>query len=138
MNARAPRIQPTGIHDPDQRCLVQQIGPWEVRVYAWNDARHRYLAPRGCLHLQLWAPGLGVSLLVPSRLTDDCWDLWTAGTVTRVCCLPHLREICREHALPQPPCPGALVPAVRSFVLAPCLGAALRPEEKASRMSVHG
>ena len=130
MNARAPRIHPSGLHDPDSRCTVQNIGPWEVRVYAWNDPRHRYLAPRGSLHLQLWAPCFGVSMLVPSRLTENCWDLWTEGTVVRVCCLLHLREICRERALPQPPCPGALVPAMRRFVLAPALGAVLRPDER--------
>lgn len=137
MNARAPRIQPTGLHDPDQRCIVQRIGPWEVRVYAWNDPRHRYLATRGSLHLQLWAPRFGVSLLVPSRLTENCWDLWSGGTVTRVCCLPHLRDICRDRALPQPPCPGALVQAVRHFVLVPCIGAVLHPEEREKGFPAH-
>lgn len=129
MNARAPRPLPPGLHDPTERCPIQQLGPWEVRVFSWNDPRHAYLAPRGLLHLQLWAPTQGTSLLVPSRLTDGCWEVWHAGETLRVCCLQHLRQQSAQRGLLQAPCPGALVPAVRRFVLAPSVGAVAKTKD---------
>lgn len=79
--ARRP-IPPPRPHDPAERELVGQIGPWQVRRFPLSSAKLEYCARRGFLHLQLWHPEAGVSVLTPSRLTGDQFDV--AGNGTRV------------------------------------------------------
>lgn len=49
---------------------------WEVRAFPVGGRMHRYFAPRGLLHLQLWQPESGVSVLTPSRLTLSRWEVF--------------------------------------------------------------
>jgi hypothetical protein len=65
-------------HDPRDREVVARAGAWEVRQFDRADRKHAYFAPRGFLHLQLWHPVAGVSVLTPSRLTGGNYELWDA------------------------------------------------------------
>lgn len=76
--ARRP-VPPPRPHDPAERELVAQVGPWQVRRLAHGSAKLEYCARRGFLHLQLWHPQAGVSVLTPSRLTGDQYDVAAAG-----------------------------------------------------------
>jgi len=66
---------PPAPHDPRERELVAHAGAWEVRQFARTGTKHEYFAPRGFLHLQLWEPTAGVSILTPSRLTGGNYEL---------------------------------------------------------------
>lgn len=63
-------------HDPTERGLVAQLGVWQVRDFGEGDARAPYLARHGMLHVQLWHPDAGVSVLTPSRLTLGRWEVF--------------------------------------------------------------
>jgi hypothetical protein len=62
-------------HDPDERVVIAYATDWEVRQFARDDTRFEYFARRGFLHLQLWHPALGISILTPSRLTRGAFDV---------------------------------------------------------------
>ncbi|MCA9690593.1 MAG: hypothetical protein R3A51_09190 [Nannocystaceae bacterium] len=63
-------------HDPRERILQRLLGPWHVRQFPPGDARLAYFTPRGLLHLQLWHPEAGVSVLTPSRLTNGRFEVF--------------------------------------------------------------
>jgi hypothetical protein len=63
-------------HDPRERVLVATAGAFEVRAFPPSDPKHAYFAARALLHLQLWHPSAGVSLLTPSRLTRNAYELF--------------------------------------------------------------
>lgn len=64
-----PPSWPPPPHDARERVRLLSVEGWEVRVFAESDPKHAYFAARGLLHLQLWEPRSGVSILTPSRLT---------------------------------------------------------------------
>lgn len=78
---RARATGPAGLirpHRPDDRVVVETVavagsdrpfGHWEVRVFDPAGKFHHYFALRALLHVQLWNPFFGVSILSPSRLT---------------------------------------------------------------------
>lgn len=63
-------------HDPCERELAHVVGDWEVRVFA--DGKFEYFAPRGLWHVQLWHPKARVSVLTPSKLTGDAYEVFPA------------------------------------------------------------
>jgi hypothetical protein len=69
-------VLPPPPHDPSERALLCTLGAWEVRAFAPDDARHTYFVKRELLHLQLWHPAAGVSVLTPSRLTAGAFELF--------------------------------------------------------------
>ncbi len=78
---RARASGPAGVirpHRPDDRVVVETVavdgsdapfGYWEVRIFDPAGKFHHYFALRALLHIQLWNPFFGVSILSPSRLT---------------------------------------------------------------------
>ncbi len=119
-----PALAPPRPHDPGDRALVEELGPWEIRVFPWNDPRHRWMVGRGLLHLQLWCPEAPVSVLTRSRLTRGRFEVWRPNKLVRICC-PHqlARTLEREIGLPAP-CQGALQHLERTWVWTPSIGVA--------------
>jgi hypothetical protein len=78
VTADAPRWPPPP-HDPRERVEIARLGEWEVRSFRSDGVKHRYFAPRGMLHLQLWHPAAGISLLTPSRLTLQRYEVYPIG-----------------------------------------------------------
>ena len=74
MNAH--RRFPPSPHNPFERERIAAIGPWEVRVFSPGGVFHQYFAGHGMLHVQLWHPASGVSVLTPSRLTRGCFEVY--------------------------------------------------------------
>jgi hypothetical protein len=70
--------------------------------------RHRrregaYLAARGFAHVQLWHPGLCVSVLTPSRLTGEAFEVFPiAGHRLRADWATVRRALAAEHGLELP------------------------------------
>jgi len=64
------------LHAPGDRVLVSQLDAWEVRRHDEHGEHHRYFAPRGMLHFQLWHPATQISILTPSRLTRGRFEVW--------------------------------------------------------------
>jgi hypothetical protein len=73
-SARPPNEAPPPPHDPSERELAQVLGDWEVRIF--GDGKFRYFVERGLWHVQLWHPGARVSVLTPSRLTRDAYEVY--------------------------------------------------------------
>lgn len=71
-----PHGWPPPPHDPRERIEIALVEGWEVRAFREHGVKHRYFAPRGMLHLQLWHPPSGVSLLTPSRLTAERYEAY--------------------------------------------------------------
>ncbi len=74
---------PVKPHDPRDRVLVGTINAretltvlarWEVRALDPAGPFHHYFAKNDLLHLQLWNPYFGISLLTPSKLTADSFE----------------------------------------------------------------
>tara|TARA_R110002096_G_scaffold204341_4_gene389851 strand:- start:5772 stop:6248 length:477 start_codon:yes stop_codon:yes gene_type:complete len=89
--ARFRRARATGSagmirpHRPDDRIVVETVsvaggaaafGHWEVRIFDPAGQFHHYFALRALLHVQLWHPFFGVSILTPSRLTGFNYELF--------------------------------------------------------------
>lgn len=70
-----PAGAPTGLHAPSQRAWLTRTDGWDVRAIAESDERYRYFARHGLLHLQLFEPRRGASILSPCPLTRDRWEL---------------------------------------------------------------
>ena len=71
-------------HNPADRIVADVISAggdrpsafstWEVRIFDPAGQFHCYFGTRGLLHLQLWQPYFGVSILAPSRLTAYAYE----------------------------------------------------------------
>lgn len=68
-----------GLHALAERETFAVLGDWEVRRHIEEQGHHVYFASRGFLHLQLWHPTARVSILTPSRLTHDRFEIWRDG-----------------------------------------------------------
>ncbi len=71
------RAWPPPPHDPRERDLVLALSGWEVRVF--GGEKFRYFVERGFWHLQLWHAETGVSVLTPSRLTCNEYELYPSA-----------------------------------------------------------
>lgn len=118
-------LAPPPPHDPADRCWLRRVGDWEIRVHALNDPRHAYLTARGLLHLQLWHPGVGASVLTPSQLTERAYELW-GPEHRRFCCYRHLARFLREELALAVPCPRMIRHLELWFVHARTIGAVSR------------
>jgi hypothetical protein len=86
------------LHAPFDRELLARVGPWEVRRHA--DDRVGYFATRALLHLQLWHPTCRVSVLTPSRLTADRFEIATETRRARVDDWAAVLDELPDHDLP--------------------------------------
>lgn len=68
-----------GLHARTERVQFAAFGDWEVWRHPEGQSAHRYFSSRGFLHLQLWHPTAHVSILTPSRLTRDRFEIWRHG-----------------------------------------------------------
>lgn len=104
-------------HDPRERVFLLALGEWEVRAFAEDDPKHLYMAPRRFLHLQLWHPGKGVSVLTPSRLTAARFEAFPIrGWKHQEVVYEALEEIVREEHRLSLPGPIAVRALLRWFV----------------------
>ena len=69
-----PDLEPPPPHDPSERELVHVVGDWEVRLF--DNPRFRYFVERGLWHVQLWHPARRISVLTPSSLTDNSYEVF--------------------------------------------------------------
>jgi hypothetical protein len=86
------------LHAPFDRELLARVGPWQVRRHA--DDRVGYFATRALLHLQLWHPIRRVSVLTPSRLTGDRFEIATDTWRARVDDWAAVLDELPDHELP--------------------------------------
>jgi hypothetical protein len=90
---------------------------WEVRAFPIGGRMHRYFAPRGLLHLQLWQPESGVSMLTPSRLTLGRWEVFPVeGWKRGLDQVADLRRLVRSSLRVEPPTAAQLAAARAWFV----------------------
>jgi hypothetical protein len=105
-NARAelPRAGswPPPPHDPRERELVTSLRGWEIRVF--GEHRFQYFVRHGFWHLQLWQPAARVSVLTPSRLTCELYEVFpVAGWKGHASKYQELAELVQgEHGLELP------------------------------------
>ncbi len=85
-------------HNPTERTRIGRIDEWEVRVFPQNDTQHPYFKQNGFLHLQLWHPTWMLSVLTPSRLTDNFYEIFPfqKGKL-QICCLTNVNTILQHH-----------------------------------------
>jgi hypothetical protein len=62
-------------HAIADRVVVARCEDWEVRQHPIDDPASADLVAGGYLHLQLWCPATGISILTPSRLTAGLFDV---------------------------------------------------------------
>ncbi len=70
------RVQawPPPPHDPRERELVLRVDGWEVRLF--GEHKFQYFVRHGLWHAQLWQPEARVSVLTPSRLTCELYEVF--------------------------------------------------------------
>lgn len=73
---RAPALRRP--HDPDDRVTIAQLGRWELRDFAAGSSFALFFARHQIEHRQLLDLELGVSVLTPSPLTEDQFELCAA------------------------------------------------------------
>jgi hypothetical protein len=124
---RAPFM---AMHAPSERVVAARLGAWEVRRHPDSGMHHSYFATRGLLHLQLWHPLARVSILTPSRLTNDRFEVWRDGVRIAVRTWSEVATILADLALPdgEPVAPpgGAEVAALHAWMIVRDAVAALR------------
>jgi hypothetical protein len=83
INPPVRRCWPPPPHDPRERLVVCRADDWEVRSFPISadsrsglDRSFAYFAPRSLWHVQLWHPASGVSVLTPSGLTLDHYEIF--------------------------------------------------------------
>jgi len=103
-------------HDPRDRELTMPLeGGWELRTPTARMTA--YFLPRGLLHVQLWHPASGVSILTPSRITRGLYEAfpvrrWKAPARSYA----EITElVAREHGV-APPSAFAVASLERAFV----------------------
>jgi hypothetical protein len=67
------------LHVPVDRAVIARVSEWEIRCHDARGDRHRSVASRRVLYLQLWNPRARVSVVTPSRLTRDRFEIWRDG-----------------------------------------------------------
>ncbi|WP_447970589.1 hypothetical protein [Nitrospira sp. M1] len=88
-------------HDPRERTRVGRIDRWEVRMFSQHDASHAYATHNECMHLQLWHPAWKVSILTPSRLTGNFYELFPfRGAKLPICCLTTVNNVLQHLEVP--------------------------------------
>ena len=70
-----PRFSPPP-HDPRDRVVLDVIEGWEVRVFEPVGAVECSLRMKGFDHLQFWHPPAGFSMLTPSILTGQEFEVY--------------------------------------------------------------
>ena len=70
------RTIPPPPHDPRERCFIETIGDWQVRVFSASSQLHRFFSRHGMLHVQLWHPEAGISVLTPSPITCGQYEVF--------------------------------------------------------------
>lgn len=78
-NANPPAGDEPWLHDPDARIPVLRVGDWEVRALRRGSPRFRRLHRCGGLHVQFWDPATGVSVVTPSALTGQRFEICRRG-----------------------------------------------------------
>jgi hypothetical protein len=71
-----PHPWPPPPHDPRERDLLCVAGAWQVRSFVVYGPKFEYFAARSLWHLQLWHARARVSILTPSQLTGDCYEIF--------------------------------------------------------------
>lgn len=117
-------------HDYRGREHLLDLGGWQVRRLPAADPKFDYFARRGFLHLQLWHPCAGVSVLTPSRMTMYAYEVCPlAGQMCSVGTPEALRLLLWRGLCLETPTP----PEVRAlqvwFVKAPGRAASARRSE---------
>lgn len=108
-------------HDPRQRAWVYSAAGWDLFTTARNDPAHDWLARQGALHLQLWHPVAGISVLTPAPSTEDRFEVWTLRGTHRLCCTGALVRHLDGLGV-APPSPTLITEFHRTFVLSALLG----------------
>jgi hypothetical protein len=89
------------LHSPHDRALLARCEAWEIRRYDEDDPRFAYLAARGQLHLQLWHPIDHVSILSPSALTNDRFEISRHASRVLVSNWLGVVDLLRDYKLPK-------------------------------------
>ena len=86
-------------HDPREREPVLCVEGWEVRLF--GEHKFQYFVRHGLWHAQLWQPRARVSVLTPSRLTCDLYEVFpVAGWKARAESYGELASMVeREHGV---------------------------------------
>ena len=64
-------------HDPRERERIATVSGWEIRQFVGQ--KYLYFVRNGFWHVQLWHPRARVSVLTPSRLTRDRYELFPSA-----------------------------------------------------------
>lgn len=100
MNSLGEQVRLPPLHAPMDRELVARIGPWQLRRHRDCDERFSYLASRAFLHLQLWRPDRGISVLTPSSLTGGQFEIAVGWSRMSASTWQAVVEALPEHDLP--------------------------------------
>lgn len=123
MNRKEHR--PEWLHDPKERRFVLRVRDWEIRALRRSAEDYGRIRRRGGMHVQLWHRPSRTSVLTPSSLTNNRF------------------EVCRDGGSPvevRPPKLHDLVEMIASVELPPMREIALmvewfaRPGRRPARM----
>lgn len=130
-------IAPPFPHDPRDRCWIHETRGWHIRMLALNDPRRQACIAHGLQHLQLWHPELSVSILTPSKMTDDSFEVWNNGNRARLCGYKHLSQYIGLKLKTAVPCYGVIQQFERFYVHATYLGAPSPAAHHSDSAAVH-
>ena len=125
----SPPLRPPQPHDPSERVCLSEFGDWSLWSIPRNIPEYIDIVRSGGLHMQLFHSGANVSILTPSSLTNNHYELWTPTQRLRVCCYHHVAETLAAYGAPPPPCPGIISRFTAWFLHAPMIGIGIRSME---------
>lgn len=104
------------LHDPSDRVAIGALDHgWQVRAFAPNDRRFVYCVPRRMFHLQLWHEGGQISVITPSRLTCERFELQLEGARYHFAAFGHVATFLRRAGY-APPDASEVARRIRSDV----------------------
>ncbi len=68
-------VDASALHLESTRALVFWLDEWDVRMSVPESTEHRLLVVNGMFHLQLWHPQARLSILTPSPLTGNQFEV---------------------------------------------------------------
>ena len=97
-------------HSEQQKSLVYWLGEWDVRMSEPHSDLHRLLVINGMFHLQLWHPESKTSVLTPSPITDQLFEVTPLfGGEFRAKTYSEIRSVVQAARKVVPPSPQELM-----------------------------
>ena len=108
-------------HNPKDRVIIAHLKQWQLLQYPPNDPKLAYLKLRRIIQLQLWLPLEQLSIITPSRLTNNLYEIFPIYDWKKsVASYSEVRTLVESHFKIAPPDQNELEEAIYTWQSEQC------------------